>query len=298
MIHQNLFEYRNHRYLHVAWVLVLFSVLIYVTQSEIQPANGGTWQGYVLGTIGAVLILLLAALGVRKRRYRSRLGSVEGWVSAHIYLGSTLLVVATLHCALQFGWNVHTLAYVLMVAVIFSGFYGLYAYLVYPRRISVNRSGGNREELFGELYELNQKGMTISRNCDPEVQAAVSSSIERTTLGGGVIQQLSAVDHSRMVKRNVGGSGSTASTTINNRDQQAVVDFVATRIPRGSKKFEAENLQKLLTVLCRRQAVLRRIRKDIRMQGWLQVWLYVHIPLTVALLGALSVHILSVFMYW
>jgi len=294
MIHQNLFEYRNHRYLWWSLALILFSSWLYVTQSDRQPPNGGTWQGYVLGTVAALLILQLSLLGVRKRRYRSRLGAVEGWASAHIYLGAAVLVVGTLHCALQFGWNVHTLAYVLMCAVIFSGFYGLYAYLVYPRRVAVNRSGGSREALFGELYELNRKGIEVSQTCDPEVQAVVASSIERTTLGGGVFAQLTAADHSTLLRR----VEATASAPVSNRDQQAMVDFVARRIPRSTKKFEAENLQHLLSVLCRRQSVLRRIRKDIQYQGWLQVWLYVHVPLTIALLAALLVHVLSVFMYW
>jgi hypothetical protein len=30
----------------------------------------------------------------------------------------------------------------------------------------------------------------------------------------------------------------------------------------------------------------------------LEVWLYVHVPLTAALLVALATHILSVFLYW
>ena len=43
-----------------------------------QPPNGGTWQGYVLGTIGALLIVWLTLLGVRKRRYSSTLGTRAG----------------------------------------------------------------------------------------------------------------------------------------------------------------------------------------------------------------------------
>ena len=34
---------------------------------------------------------------------------------------------------LQVGWNLHTLAYVLMIVVIASGFFGLYSYLNNPR---------------------------------------------------------------------------------------------------------------------------------------------------------------------
>ena len=77
-----------------------------------------------------------------------------------------------------------------------------------------------------------------------------------------------------------------------------MIDFVAERSPRANKRAEAANLQALLSILCRRQAILRRIRADIRMQGWLAVWLYVHVPLTIALLGALVVHIVSTFFYW
>jgi hypothetical protein len=57
-------------------------------------------------------------------------------------------------------------------------------------------------------------------------------------------------------------------------------------------------LQQLIVLLCRRQAVLRRIRRDIRLRGWLKIWLYFHIPVTFALLVALVVHIVSTFVYW
>lgn len=302
MIHENLLQFRRGKYFWWATTLTVVSILLYVSQNLTfdrgEPPNGGTWQGYVLGTIGALLIVWLALLGIRKRRYGSTMGSVQGWTSAHVYLGLTLFVVATLHCAAQFGWNVHTLAYALMIAVILSGVYGVYSYLVYPRRMSFNRAGGDRAELFGELYELDAKGRELARQCDPEVQLVVASAIERTEIGGGVIAQLFGVDRSRVVRRGNAEGRSTASSSASNRDQQAVIDFVATRSPRANKRAEAANLQALLSILCRRQAILRRIRADVRMQGWLGMWLYVHVPLTVALLGALTVHILSTFFYW
>ena len=34
-----------------------------------EPPNGGTWLGYTLGTIGALLIVWLMLFGIRKRRY-------------------------------------------------------------------------------------------------------------------------------------------------------------------------------------------------------------------------------------
>jgi hypothetical protein len=290
VIHRNLLLFRGARYLWWALGLLLISGILYATQGTVQPPNGGTWQGYVLGTIGAILIFWLTALGIRKRSYRSTLGSVQGWTSAHVYLGTALLIVATLHSGFQIGWNLHTLAYVLMCVVIASGFFGLYSYLNHPTLISKNREGGTRAELFAELFELDKQSRSLGQKCAPEVGIAVGSSIERTTLGGGVYQQLFSGDDSFFVQ----GAGAP----VRNTDQQRVIDFVAQRLPRATKGIEAANLQQLIVLLCRRQAVLRRIRRDIRLRGWLKIWLYFHIPLTFALLFALLLHVLSTFVYW
>ena len=290
MIHRNLLLFRGARYLWWSLFLLVVSGVIYATQGNVQPPNGGTWQGYVLGTIGAILIFWLTALGVRKRTYRSTLGSVQGWTSAHVYLGTALLIIATLHAGFQIGWNLHTLAYVLMVVVIASGFFGLYSYLNHPVLIAQNREGGGRAELFAELFALDKESRIVAQKCAPEVGTAVASSIERTNVGGGVYKQLFSGDDSFFVR----GAGAP----VRNADQQGVIDFVAERLPRATKGIEAANLQHLIVLLCRRQAVLRRIRRDIRLRGWLKIWLYFHIPVTFALLFALVLHIVSTFVYW
>ena len=142
MIHRNLLLFRGARYLWWSLLLLVMSSVLYATQGNVQPPNGGTWQGYVLGSIGALLILWLTFLGVRKRAYRSTMGSMQGWTSAHVYLGTALLIIATLHAGFQVGWNLHTLAYILMCVVIASGFFGLYSYLNNPELISKNRASG------------------------------------------------------------------------------------------------------------------------------------------------------------
>jgi hypothetical protein len=290
VIHRNLLLFRGARYLWWSLGLLVLSGALYATQGTVQPPNGGTWQGYVLGTLGALLIVWLTFLGVRKRSYKTTLGTVQGWTSAHVYLGTALLIIATLHSGFQVGWNLHTLAYVLMCIVIASGFFGLYSYLNNPALISRNREGGGRAELFAELFELDKQSRSLSQKCAPEVGIAVASSIERTTLGGGVYAQLFSGDESFFVR----GAGAP----VRNSDQQGVIDFVADRLPRAQKGIEAANLQQLIVLLCRRQAVLRRIRRDIRLRGWLKIWLYFHIPVTFALLIALVVHIVSTFVYW
>ena len=297
MIHHSLLHYRGNRYLWWGLALVALSVALYSTQTGLGRRNGGTWQGYTLGTLGALLIVWLALYGIRKRAYSSRLGSVQGWASAHVYLGIALTVVATLHCAFNFGWNIHTLAYALMIAVILSGFIGLYVYLNNPGVIADNRAGGSRAALFAELYKLDAQARDLAARCNPAVGLAVKSSIERTVLGGSVLRQLTGYDDSRlMVTQET--TPDAGARLVANTDQQAAIDFVSNRLPRTDKRAEAAVLQSLVTVLCRRQMILRRVRRDIRLTGWLRLWLYVHVPLSIALLGALSAHILVTFVYW
>ena len=205
---------------------------------------------------------------------------MQGWTSAHVYLGTALLVIATLHAGFQVGWNLHTLAYVLMCVVIASGFFGLYSYLNHPQLISKNREGGSRAELFAELFELDKQARSLAQKCAPEVAIAVDSSIERTTLGGGVYAQLFSRDDSFFV-RGDGSAGAQHRPAGRHRLRRASGCRVR------EKGIEAANLQQLIVLLCRRQAVLRRIRRDIRLHGWLKIWLYFHVPVTIALLVAL-----------
>jgi hypothetical protein len=69
-------------------------------------------------------------------------------------------------------------------------------------------------------------------------------------------------------------------------------------VTRTYKESEASAVQQLLVVLARRQSVLRRLRRDVQLQAWLRIWLYVHVPLTLAAIAAVVVHILVTFLYF
>ncbi len=296
-MHQNMLDYKGKRYFYISLALVAVCVGIFMSQGALFAANGGTWQGYVLGTVGAGLICWLMALGIRKRSYASTLGPLNGWASAHIYLGTSLLIIATLHCAAQFGLNIHTLAFVLMTIVILSGFYGLFAYMRYPKIEADNRLEKPRSALFEELSLLNKNVRDLSKKCDGQIQQVVESAIERTAIGGGTIAQLFALDSSKVVSADDTDKASS-TTLVANYDQQVVIDLIAKKLPRTRRQGQPALLQQMLSMLCRRQALLRRIRRDIQLQGFMKVWLLFHIPLSVALLFALAIHILSVFYYW
>jgi hypothetical protein len=269
-------------------LLETVSIILYAWHNPLPTANGGTWLGYTLGTVGALLIAWLAWFGVRKRNYRSTSGTLQGWLSAHIYLGLALLGVATLHTGFQFSWNVHTLAYALMCLVIISGVFGIVYYVRYPSVLSNNRNNKTQAELLLALSEADQQAVSATNALNPSFQAMVDSSIELTELGGSLWRQLSGSDYSKAI---------IDDKRVDNSDQRAVIKQLASLLGDDNPENNAQARQ-AIQALNRRGELLQRLRKDIRIRAYLDVWLLIHVPATIALLTALAAHIFIVFYYW
>ena len=65
-----------------------------------------------------------------------------------------------------------------------------------------------------------------------------------------------------------------------------------------SNSSDREAREKVVGLLKQKEAALTRLRRHLRIRAMLEIWLYVHVPLTFALIAALSAHIISVFFYW
>lgn len=301
--HLGFLRHAGFRWAKLALLLCAASIVAYAWHEPVDGPNGGTWLGYTLGTVGALLILWLLWLGVRKRRYRGGLGTVKGWASAHVYLGLSLLVIATLHSGVQFGWNIHTLAYALMVLVVLSGIWGLIAYDRLPTRITQLRAGGSREAWIEEMFDLNEQALKLADRVAPDVHQRMVASADKLRVGGNLRQQIfgrESVQEQQSLRENLerriaqlravsGAEAAPESTAV----------FMAGQLqkPRASE-HEAGDLQKLLDVIGRRNALVTRINQDISLHTRLQLWLLVHVPLSLALLAALIAHVVSVFFYW
>lgn len=299
-MHESIFDASGYRYLWVSLILSLLSIVLYLWHDPIGVPNGGSWLGYTLGTIGALLILWLMWFGIRKRSYSSRMGTLRGWLSAHVYLGTTLILIAFLHSGFQLGWNIHTLALILMLCVIFSGFFGVYVYVRYPSMMTRNRDSATRQSLLDEIVDLDAQALQLADTVDPKVHAVVLRSIERTQIGGGFLKLLrpdtetdNALDQVKqfMEQRE---KGAQAGPKKDMSTMFAMVDFLSA----SGTDSKADALRKLLDVLARKRALTGRITRDLQLQALLEAWLYVHVPLSFGLLAALSAHVISVFFYW
>jgi hypothetical protein len=293
-MHQSFLSFRRKRYLWVALALCAASIAAYVWHTPRSTPNGGTWLGYTLGTIGAVLIVWLTLLGVRKRSYRSRLGTVQGWVSAHVYLGLALIVIVTLHTGFQFGWNIHTVAYVLMMLVIGSGLVGISAYLRLPAQMSQNRSSLTLEQMWAELGDLDQRCVKVASRLPAAFGDAASSNRDRTRIGGSPWAVLTGADRSQVMLPSAGG----AAVLQGNPDQARMLDWLGSELARSTDGARTRTIGELVSIISARRVILKRLRRDAQIRGWLEIWLYFHVPLSLGLLGALIAHVVSVFFYW
>jgi len=283
--HQSILEFRHGRYLKVALFLCAAAIAVYCWHHPpavyLKP-YGGTWLGYTLGTIGAVLILWLMLLGVRKRRYGSSMGTLQGWTSSHVYLGISLIIIATLHCGFEFGWNIHTLAYALMLLVIGSGFFGVYAYLRYPGFMTANLAGETLETMLLKVADLERKCKRVALDLPDEVNTLFMEASKRaaakSALGGSFRRQMAGVDPSHPMRVA--------------RDQLLKMGV------RGYSAAQAKAHEQLVAEMSRIVALTDRVRRELQLRARMQVWLYAHVPLSFALLAALTAHIISVFYFW
>jgi hypothetical protein len=268
--HESFLAHRRFLWAKLAAALSIVVILAYALIDVKPRPNGGSWYGYTLGTIGVLLIIWLSLLGIRKRNMTEGRWSLKAWTSAHVYLGLSLIVIGTLHTGLQLGWNVHTLAWALMMLVIVSGIYGIAVYATLPSSLSSNRKEMTRgqmiEALAGLDRQLDQAAQPLEREQADLVIAALGQDIFRA----GMWSRL---------------TGSYPGC----RTARALKAF-------GHDGNEAQ--QRVQSLLSRRKAQLDQIRRHMRIKALLEVWLFVHIPATIALLAALTAHVISVFYYW
>ena len=295
-MHQSFVNYRNYRYGTLATLATVATIVAYMLDKPRVPPNGGTWLGYTLGTIAGLLVVFLSLFGVRKRSFRSRIGTAIGWLSAHVYLGVAALVIATLHSGMHFGANVHTATYVLMWVVTVSGCWGVYAYVRYPGLMTRQRGNLRRKELLLQITELDQRSLGLA-GLAPRVEALIGDSIRRTDLGNPHLwAHLRARDRSYLM---IGGeSASQSAHLVPNFGNHALIEQLADLRLAAPDEGTRATLQSLLECAGAKAALLQRLRRETKLAAMLRVWLFIHVPVCCALLAALFTHVITVFLYW
>jgi hypothetical protein len=265
--HEGFLRHKNFRWAKLAILLCAGAIAGYALVDVPGRHYGGTPFGYALGTVSTLLILWLTMLGVRKRAMTRGRWSLKGWTSAHVWLGLSLVVLATLHSGFRFALDVHTLAWALMMLVVVSGLYGIAVYAALPPALGDSRGEMTRPQMVDALAKLDAQLETAAQPLALADAAAVRRALAEDPFAAGLVRRLSGSDARSPTRRAIAVLRPTGETAV-------------------------------AAMLERKASALAQVRRHLRIRALLEIWLYVHVPLTFALLAALAAHILSVFFYW
>lgn len=258
------------RWRRVALGLLAVSALPYVAlQWRGDFLHGGSAWGLTYGIAGFALILLLAFFGVRKRWYRSVWGTLEGWLQAHIYLGLLLVVVVLFHTGLRFEDRLAVATFAVLVAVVASGLVGAFLYSLVPRLLTDAGSNRTAAEISGQLNQIAASMRRLAEGKSASFQRIAEGLLRRSApppLAGWRILL------ARRRRRDEAGSG----------DWRQLLGQV--------EQGEQEELRQLLVFARQHGELLDRLVAQQAYRNWLDAWLWVHLPLSAALLVLLTAH--------
>ncbi|NBS17214.1 MAG: hypothetical protein EBT06_09200 [Gammaproteobacteria bacterium] len=300
-------------YLKIALGLCCISIFLYVVDDPVGPPSGNSWLGYTLGTVGTLIIVWLVWFGVRKRQYTGTRYSLTRWLSAHVYMGTALLVIGTLHCGFQFDDNIHTMAYILMVLTILSGMIGVYYYLTVPGLISANIKNSNAQQLHETIDQIDRKALEIARQIDSHVHEMMAYTIHTTLKErrhpskkvlmdmlrvGETIKEASKACYCSLTKEESIAPSDTPVSDLKQKDpSDPHMRLSAIIIDLSFNRSPGEKLQQLLDLINEKATCIHKLHLDRVYNRRLKIWLMFHVPLSLATLIALVIHIVSVFYY-
>ena len=193
-----------------------------------------------------------------------------------------------------------------MLAVILSGFYGIYVYARYPALMTANRGGDTLHSMLDEIAQLDRDAVSTADKISSKVHEIVVRSVERTEVGGGVWAQLTGAARSAENLENISRELEEMHTRLLNNEPEPEEDLdagktmlvMAHQLSKAKSSDQVRQVRQLLDLLTRKKGLVERVRKDIQYKAVMDIWLHIHVPMTFALLAALLTHIISVFLYW
>lgn len=280
-MYENFLAYRRYFWGKLTLLSTLVLVVSYIIYSKKVVPNGATVMGMAYGILSFIAILLLMYYGMRKRSYTSNHWSLRAWLSFHVYIGVMTLILVPLHAGFVFGFDIHTLAYVLLAIVVVSGIVGAVLYLLIPRRFAT----------FGEEVTY-----VAGPNFDDELRKIVRQmralTVDKSQAFADACQ--TEIEHG-LPKHHVGWGllwRQSATATPVATQLEAFRHYLPT-IPES----EHAAFQSVARLATQKRDLEHRMVAQMRLQNLLEAWLYVHLPVSVLMLVVVLIHIVVVLYY-
>lgn len=272
MTGESFFNYRKFLWLKVTLVIILISTGLYIFAEPSGGHRGGTWLGYTLGGLSGLGMIFLMWYGVRKRAYHSRYTTLQSVLSAHVWFGLGLVILVPLHSGFRAGFNIHGIAYYLLILTVLTGIWGALNYTRLASHVLAHRGEGTVAQLMGELDGLSGDASRLLRDKSDEF-LVLASAID-FSYSPGILRSLFSLPPG---------------------------DFDKSRIARlmlNVPDSERDEAVQLVSMNNRKRSLVRKLHQEVSVQALLKLWLYTHIPLAVACFLVFILHVVLVFQYY
>ena len=251
----------------------------------IEPWSGGSPMGLAFGIAAMACMLLAAALTLRKRLRNWRLGGTSHWLAGHVWASVLALPLVLYHAGFRGGGALTTTLMVLLAVSWGSGVLGLALQHILPRLMTEQVP---RETIFEQIDHV----AGLLREEARALVEAVAGPIEAAPAAAGAA--------AAPAKEARPGSAPLKEFFLQQAwpwlaakrparaafDQPSTADVQRAHVKRLVPAELHETVDDLFEVCEER----RQIERQRRLHLWLHGWLFVHVPVSWALLSAALFH--------
>ena len=249
-----------------------------------RASYGASPIGLFYGAVALAIFLFASALGVRKKKRLWRIGNVQLWLRAHIWLTILTIPLVAFHCGMHAGGPQTTTLLVLYAIVMVSGFFGLALQNFMPQMMKETLS---REVVYEQIPHIRQLIADSATALRATLLESIAPPVSRAEAAGGAPAAAVATDTS-------------VSVLIEFLDEECRPYLVAsrhraTRMRLGDRKAGddvfrilrlnvSENFRGKLDELHGWCDDRRLMDLQTKLHHWMHGWLLVHVPISFALL--------------
>ncbi len=261
---------------------------------------GGTPLGLVFGIVSFAIFVFGALLSLRKKVVLWRIGTVQQWLRAHIWLTLLTIPLVLLHSGFRLGGPMTTLLMALYSVVMVSGIYGLFLQHQIPL---IMKERLPTEIVYEQIPHIRSQLFLAAETMRDSFQSAASSPL------------------SSAFSSTPSSAANSAPPVADAESEAALVEFLedqvmpylharrGSRFGLGNSRYSDDTFRflKLKVAEAYRGRVeeiqawcdeRRMLDLQTRLHHWLHGWLFVHVPFSFLLLMLAAWHAFVTLFYY
>jgi len=269
---------------------------------ETGRSVGGTPLGLIYGGTAAAIFVFAALLGLRRKRPTLKVGRLQTWLKAHIWLTILTIPLVLLHCGFSAGSAMTQWFLVVYAIVMVSGFYGLALQHFLPRLM---KEQVPLETIFEQIPHVRNQLREMAEELQKSLEPAPAPVTIPATTGTAAVAEAPAA---------IVESAPDPSVEVFKRylDEAALPYLSARRGERlllGPQRVSDDQFRFLkisvgpewqpkveqLQAWCDER---RQLDLQTKLQHWLHGWLLVHVPFSILLLVFTAWHALAALFFY